>query len=72
MKTVTIQTPYITLGQFLQFTDTIQSGGMAKWFLAEYLVLVNGEEEDRRGRKLYPGDRVTLSEEEQYTIQAKN
>ncbi|KUP09362.1 hypothetical protein Q73_00035 [Bacillus coahuilensis m2-6] len=57
---VKIHTDYITLGQFLKITDLIQSGGMAKWFLSEYYVYVNGEEEERRGKKLYDGDVVEV------------
>ncbi|KKB75155.1 MULTISPECIES: S4 domain-containing protein YaaA [Bacillus] len=59
-KTVTIDTNMITLGQFLKLADVIQSGGMAKWFLSEHEVLVNGEPDNRRGRKLYVGDTVTI------------
>ena len=56
MKEIKINTEYITLGQILKFTAIISSGAMAKMFLAETEVMVNGEKEDRRGRKLYPGD----------------
>ncbi len=49
---------FITLQALLQITDIISTGGMAKAYLAENDVLVNGELEDRRGRKLYPGDKV--------------
>ncbi|WP_026580418.1 S4 domain-containing protein YaaA [Bacillus sp. SB47] len=59
-KTVAIDTEMITLGQFLKLADVIQSGGMAKWFLSEYEVLVNDEPDNRRGRKLYVGDLVTI------------
>ncbi|KAA6447170.1 S4 domain-containing protein YaaA [Bacillus swezeyi] len=59
-KTVAIDTNMITLGQFLKLADVIQSGGMAKWFLSEYEVIVNGEPDNRRGRKLYVGDVVTI------------
>ena len=38
----------------------LSSGAMAKMFLAETEVMVNGEKEDRRGRKLYPGDIVEV------------
>ena len=51
---------YITLQQFLKLKDIISSGGEAKFFLAENDVRVNGETEKRRGRKLYPGDVVTV------------
>ena len=51
---------FITLQALLQITDIISTGGMAKVYLAENDVLVNGELEDRRGRKLYPGDKVEV------------
>ena len=54
-----ITTEYITLQQFLKMNDIISSGGEAKFFLKENEVSVNGEREDRRGRKLYPGDEVS-------------
>lgn len=53
MKRVIIESEYITLGQFLKFTDIISSGAMAKHYLSENIVYVNGELENRRGRKLY-------------------
>jgi ribosome-associated protein len=40
--------------------NLIETGGAAKWFLQEYNVFVNGEKEDRRGRKLKDGDRVEI------------
>ncbi|PLR94051.1 S4 domain-containing protein YaaA [Bacillus sp. T33-2] len=57
---VKISTEYITLGQFLQLADIIQTGGMAKWFLDEFEVFVNGEQDQRRGRKLRAGDKVDI------------
>lgn len=57
---VKITTEFITLQQFLKMEDFISSGGEAKYYLSENRVLVNGEPEDRRGRKLYPGDEVTV------------
>ncbi|CAK1227529.1 S4 domain-containing protein YaaA [Fructobacillus tropaeoli] len=55
---VAIKTAYITLAQLLKMENIIASGGQAKAFLAEQSVLLNGEEENRRGKKLYPGDQV--------------
>ncbi|MBK0010439.1 MULTISPECIES: S4 domain-containing protein YaaA [Priestia] len=61
MKTeIKISTEYITLGQFLKLADVIQTGGMVKWFLSEHEVYVNGELEERRGRKLYANDEVDI------------
>jgi ribosome-associated protein len=60
MQQIKIDTEYITLGQLLKMTDIIQSGGMAKWFLAEHDVFVNGEIETRRGRKLRINDTIEI------------
>ena len=49
---------YITLQSLLKVSDIIPTGGMVKMFLEDNVVLVNGERENRRGRKLYPGDKV--------------
>lgn len=48
----------ITLGQFLKTEGIIESGGQAKWFLQDYDVLLNGERETRRGKKLADQDRI--------------
>ena len=52
--------PFITLGVLLKITGIIDTGGQAKFFLSENTVLVNGEEENRRGRKLYHGDKIQV------------
>ena len=41
MNEIKIDTEYITLGQLLKMSNAISSGGMAKWFLDEYIVYVN-------------------------------
>lgn len=60
MKKIGISTEYITLGQLLKLADCISTGGEAKFFLQETKVLVNGEPDNRRGRKLVPGDNVEV------------
>ena len=55
---------YITLNVLLKIVDLIPTGGMAKIYLAENDVYVNGELENRRGRKLYRGDIIKLEETE--------
>jgi len=60
MKTIGISTDYITLGQLLKLADCISSGGAAKQFLQETEIIVNGEPDNRRGRKLVPGDTVQV------------
>ena len=63
-KKVEIKNEYITLSQFLKIVDLVQSGGEAKSFLLSHEILVNEETEDRRGRKLRTGDRVTVDGQE--------
>ncbi len=62
MKKINIDTEYITLGQFLKAADIISSGGMAKWFLSEYEIIINGEQEQRRGKKLRHGDTIEIGD----------
>ncbi len=50
----------IKLDQFLKLMDIAQTGGQAKLMIQDGVVFVNGEVETRRGRKLVPGDRVTV------------
>ncbi|MGX7108998.1 S4 domain-containing protein YaaA [Facklamia miroungae] len=57
-KKVKIESDHVTLGQLLKMVDLISSGGMAKWYLGEFTVYLNEEPENRRGRKIYPGDRI--------------
>nr|WP_263323980.1 S4 domain-containing protein YaaA [Neobacillus sp. Marseille-Q6967] len=60
-ENIKLETEFITLGQFLKLADVIQSGGMAKWFLSEHEVFVNGEQDQRRGRKLRAGDKIKIA-----------
>ncbi len=55
--------PAITLGQALKASDLVGSGGEAKVLIQAGDVLVNGEVETRRGRKLAPGDVVEVGDE---------
>ncbi|MFH5186986.1 S4 domain-containing protein YaaA [Paenibacillus sp. TAB 01] len=60
MKTISINTDYITLGQFLKLADCISTGGQAKSFLQETAIWVNGEPENRRGKKLVDKDTIRV------------
>ena len=60
IKEIKIESEYITLGQFLKVADIISSGGEAKTFLACNRILINNEEDNRRGRKLYKDDIVQI------------
>ncbi len=62
-----IVTEYIKLDSFLKMTGAVGTGGEAKVRITEGEVSVNGEVELRRGRKLYPGDQVSIGDE-QFTV----
>lgn len=55
--------PGITLGQALKAANLVGSGGEAKVLIQAGEVLVNGEVETRRGRRLEEGDVVEIGDE---------
>ena len=57
---ITIYSEYITLGQFLKLADIIETGGEAKFFLAENEVVIDGQSDNRRGRKLRGGEIIEI------------
>lgn len=64
MKDVKIKTEYITLGQLIKYLSLIGSGGEIKFFLMENQIFLNGESENRRGKKIYPSDILKINNEE--------
>ena len=56
METIKLRTEYIKLGQALKLAGLVGSGVEAKVLIQDGEVLVNGEVDTRRGKKLYPGD----------------
>ncbi|MGE3727372.1 MAG: RNA-binding S4 domain-containing protein [Candidatus Sericytochromatia bacterium] len=58
-QTCAIKTEIIELAQFLKLADLCQTGGEAKFAIQNGAVLLNGEVETRRSRKLHPGDLVS-------------
>lgn len=63
IKQIKIKDEFVTLGQFLKLADLISSGGEAKFFLRENTVVINDEEDNRRGRKLYEKDIIRINGE---------
>ena len=59
-ETVLIHTEYIKLDSFLKLASAVSSGGEAKILIEEGKVSVNGELCTVRGKKLRPGDLVSL------------
>lgn len=60
MQEIQIRGDYITLGQLLKLTGEVSMGGEVKDYLESETPIVNGEPENRRGRKLRSGDVVIL------------
>lgn len=64
MEKVKIRGDYIELGQFLKLINLVMTGGEAKIYITENEILVNGEIESRRGRKLRVNDVVKVDNRE--------
>jgi ribosome-associated protein len=52
---------FVELYKILKFEGLADSGGMAKQFIADGQVIVNGEVETRKRKKIGPGDRIEFS-----------
>lgn len=60
---IKIDKEFIKLDSLLKYANLVESGGIAKLLIQDGYVLVNGEVETRRGKKIYPGDVVELEGE---------
>lgn len=60
--TIDIHTEFIKLDALLKFAGIAETGGDAKNIVLEGEVAVNGETCTQRGKKIYPGDVVTLGD----------
>lgn len=58
MEIIRLREEYIKLGQALKAAGLVESGIDAKEVISQGLVMVDGEIEKRRGRKLYDGAEV--------------
>jgi ribosome-associated protein len=57
---ITIDTDFIKLDSLLKLAGVVMSGGEAKEMIQDGMIEINDVVEKRRGRKLYPGDRIVL------------
>ena len=55
--------PVIQLDQFMKITGMVSTGGQAKLVIQGGEVMLNGEVETRRKKKLKHGDKVTFEGE---------
>ena len=61
METIAIHTEFIKLQDLLKFAGATDTGGEAKNLIQDGQVSVNGEVCLQRGKKLRPGDVVSLT-----------
>lgn len=60
MENIEIRSEFIKLDQFLKWAGVVGMGSEAKDIILDGEIKVNGEVEERRGRKLYPDDVVEV------------
>jgi ribosome-associated protein len=58
--TAEIETDFIRLDALLKFAGVVQTGGEAKVYIQDGQVFLNGTPCVQRGKKVYPGDKVTF------------
>ena len=61
METIHLKDEFIKLGQALKLAGLVESGVDAKFVIQDGKVLVNGNVEYQRGKKIYPGDVVSYN-----------
>lgn len=71
MEKIKIESEFIKLDQFLKWSGVVSSGTDAKHYIQNGEVFVNGEEELRRGRKLYHGYIVEFQEKKYEVVKEK-
>ena len=64
MEVIKLRDEFIKLGQALKAANLVEDGVEAKYVIQDGGVLVNGEVDTRRGRKLYDGDVISFHGEE--------
>ena len=64
MEIIKLRDEFIKLGQALKAANLVEDGVEAKYVIQDGEVLVNGEPDTRRGRKLYDGDVISYHGEE--------
>ena len=62
VETIEIQTEFIKMDSLLKYAGVCMTGGEAKTLIEEGMVFFNGEVCTMRGKKVRPGDKVTLGD----------
>lgn len=69
MEKVSISTEYIKLDQFLKWSGACENGAIAKGFIIDGYIKVNGNIEIQRGKKLRNGDIVEFDDKKYEVVQ---
>ena len=62
VETIEIQTEFIKMDSLLKYAGVCMTGGEAKTLIEEGMVFFNGEVCTMRGKKVRPGDKVTVGD----------
>ena len=65
---IKIRDEFIKLGQALKLAGVVEDGVEAKIVIQDGLVKVNGEVDERRGRKVYEGDVISFNGQDKKVI----
>lgn len=65
---IQIRDEFIKLGQALKLAGVVDDGVEAKYVIQDGRVKVNGEVDDRRGRKVHVGDVISYNGQEIHVI----
>ena len=68
MAKIGLRTETIGLAQLLKWAGMVDSGGQARVLISQGMVEVNGTKEYKAGRRLVPGDSVSVSGGEKMTL----
>ena len=68
MEKISITTDFIKLDSFLKLAAMVGTGGEAKYVITEGMVTVNDEICTMRGKKLYPGDKVSFADNDMEVV----
>ncbi len=71
IEEIGIRTEFIKLDSFLKYAGVTDTGGQAKEAVLAGLVTVNGEVCTMRGKKIRPGDVVSIDDLELHVVAEK-
>jgi ribosome-associated protein len=68
-KRINISSSMIQLNQLLKWSGILETGGQTAFLLEEENILLNGVPVREKRKKIYPGDIVTINDNEYIIVQ---